>query len=120
MADCAVQLWYFKLELAHPSTWSGLLFLKGIFCCLPALRGCTEQIVRGGSKSLFWKDKWLKGRSLMNIWHDLFSQSDSPNGTIRELIYWIGLAPFREDLEVGHFLEEFTLRGDTHEEDFKW
>lgn len=86
----------------HQHGWASF-YWGGFFCCLSALKGCTEQIVQDGSRSLFWKDKWLNGRAPMNIWPDSFTETDNPNGTVRELIHRLEFASFREDLEVGHF-----------------
>lgn len=55
----------------------------------------------------------------MYIWYDLFLESANPNGTIRELLHCLELDPFREDLEVVHFLEASSLRDGLQEEDSK-
>lgn len=56
----------------------------------------------------------------MNIWPDLFLETANPNGTVRELIHWLELAPFRENLEVERFLEASNLRAGLQKEDLKW
>lgn len=85
-------------------------FWSGIFSYLPALRECTEQIFRDSSRSLFCKDNWLFGQAPMNVWPDTFLESANPNGTIKDLIQCLERAPFREELDVERFLDNYNHR----------
>lgn len=95
-------------------------FWNDIFSYLLALEGCTEQIVRDNSRSLFWKDNWLNGRAPMNIWPDTFLETANPNGTVKELIHWLERASFQEELEVESFLEDYNRLAGLQEEGMKW
>lgn len=55
----------------------------------------------------------------MNIWPEVFRETDFPNCTIRELFHQLDLEPFKEDLEVEYFLDRFVVREGDHEKDGK-
>lgn len=46
----------------------------------------------------------------MNVWPDTFLESANPNGTIKDLIQCLERAPFREELDVERFLDNYNHR----------
>ncbi|XP_039123614.1 uncharacterized protein LOC120260240 [Dioscorea cayenensis subsp. rotundata] len=84
-------------------------FWSGVSSCLPAFRGCVSVQVKSGSESLFWKDRWLNGLALMNIWPNDFLVSTRPHGTVRELAMLLERPPFVSDPDVMHILSCLNL-----------
>lgn len=62
-------------------------FWKGVVNCLLALQSCILPRIIIESETLFWKDRWLKGRALRDVWPEEFLVSQRPNGAIRDLAY---------------------------------
>lgn len=69
-------------------------FWSRVSHCLLAFGGCVSVKVKSGSKSLFWKNRWFKELTPMNLWPEELLVSSRPNGTVRELAHLLVRLPF--------------------------
>lgn len=94
-------------------------FWKGVLSYLPAFHSCIRSDIWSGSESLFRKDRWLCGRAPMNLWPELFSNSNDQNAMFKDLEHWLGELPFCFDEKIISFQGE-RMTGSREERDAKW